>query len=61
MEKLDYRCRGQQCRAAKECRRFLTGAAAKQSSVPMAAFDVRLDPGGVCGSLLQRRDVEGGK
>lgn len=39
--KLDYRCRGTGCATAYHCRRFLPGDAAKTSTLPFAAFDMR--------------------
>lgn len=39
--KLDFRCRAQGCAHGYNCRRFLTGDAAKNCDVPYAAFDMR--------------------
>lgn len=39
--KLDYRCLGKRCLQATQCRRFLTGTAAKNCTAPLAAFDSR--------------------
>lgn len=41
IHKLDYRCLGNYCTSATRCRRFLTGGAAKNSLIPLAAFDMR--------------------
>lgn len=43
IQKLDYRCRAIGCAKGNHCRRFLTGDAAKNSSVPFAAYDTRRD------------------
>lgn len=41
---LDYRCLANRCLQATRCRRYLTGEAAKNCSVPLAAFDARRTP-----------------
>lgn len=55
MIKLDYRCLGNFCTQATQCRRFLTGGAAKHSLIPMAAFDRRDKPAGQCDGFIQRQ------
>lgn len=45
---LDYRCL-----QATRCRRFLTGEASKNCSVPLAAFDARRTPDS-CDGFLPR-------
>lgn len=39
--KLDYRCLANRCTQATQCRRYLSGSAAKNCTVPIAAFDHR--------------------
>ena len=41
IQKLDYRCNGNGCAAAHQCRRFLSGPESKNSPIPFAAFDMR--------------------
>lgn len=41
MQKLDFRCNGNGCAKAFQCRRFLTWPYSKNSPVPFAAFDMR--------------------
>lgn len=54
MTKLDYRCLGNFCTQATRCRRFLMGGAAKNSLIPMAAFDRRDKSAGQCDGFLPR-------
>lgn len=54
IHKLDFRCLGNYCTTATKCRRFLTGGAAKNCLLPMAAFDRRDKPEGKCDGFLPR-------
>jgi hypothetical protein len=54
VQKLDYRCLGNFCCEASKCRRFLTGGAAKNCLIPMAAFDLRDRADGQCDGFLPR-------
>lgn len=56
-EKLNFRCRGNACKPAPTCRRWLTGPEAKNCSVPFAAFDMRDTV--ECDGYLRRGDVGG--
>lgn len=53
MEKLDYRCLATRCLQGTQCRRYLTGQAAKNCVVPIAAFDHRRTAE-KCDGFLQR-------
>jgi len=52
--KLTHRCKAEGCEYPNECRRYMTGDAAKHSAVPYAAFDVRDTPEGQCDGFLPR-------
>lgn len=53
MQKLDYRCLAVRCLQGTQCRRYLTGQAAKNCTVPIAAFDHRRTVE-KCDGFLQR-------